>query len=243
MYTLFIVIKSILCARLNPLNVNMVIVNCMLFIARHFYLIYKLLLLTLCIFNLQAQARGCFSLDFFINLHSVSLDIYTEDGLFILNMNPGDNPGGSFPGWNPTPGGEPGPGGGPKPGGPGESGGPYPGGSNTSGDQNISSHPYDPSGSIPPANNQDLYRLIVYKLTRHWGFTGASTTVSVSQLFGKDTMVNNIAKQMLYAHILDHKAELPIAFTQLDPLNHPGRWASVSISLTSPIVISLKNSL
>lgn len=202
------------------------------------------MLLTFCIFNLL---RGCFSLDFFIHLHSVSLDIWAEDGLSILNMNPGDNPGGSFPGLNPPPGGEPGPGGGPQPGGPGGSGGPYPGGSNigslsqTSGDQNISSHPYDPSGSVPPANNHDLYRLIEYKFTHLSDITGHSTTVS--RLFGQDTMVNNIAKQLLYAHILDHRDELPTAYIQLDPHNHPGRWSKVTISITSPIVRSLKDSL
>lgn len=185
-----------------------------------------MLLLTFCIFNLL---WGCFSLDFFIHLHIVSLDIWAEDGLSILNMNAGDNPGGSFPGGNPPPGGEPGPGGGPQPDGPGGSGGPYPGGSNIgsssipSGDQNISSHPYDPSGSVPPANNQDLYRLIVYKLTRRGEFSSNTSSVSVSQLFGKDTIVNNIAKQMLYAHILDHRAELSTAYRQLDPHNHTGR--------------------
>lgn len=179
---------------------------------------------------------GCFSLDFFIHLHSVSLDIWLEDGLSILNMNPGDNPEGSFPGLNPPPGGEPGSGGGtqpggsggPQPGGPGGSGGPSLGGSNTGslsqtpGDQNISSPPYDPSGSVPPTTNYDLYRLIQYKFAYQSDLSGLSSA-SVARLFGKDTAVNNIAKQLLYAHILDHKEDLHTAFNQLDPFNHSGK--------------------
>lgn len=205
------------------------------------------MLLTFCIFNLIC---GCFYLEFFNFLDSLILDTGHEDGLSTLNMNPGDNPGGS--GWNsnPLPGGghpQAGPGGGPLPGGPGGSGGHYPGGSNSGslsqpwGDQNISSHEYDPSGSVPPANNHDLYRLILYKFTRS-DLSGGGTA-TVTKLFGADTMVNKIAKELLYAHILDNKAVLHTAFEQLDPLNHPGKWSKVSISLTSPIVRSLRNSL
>lgn len=141
---------------------------------------------------------------------------------------PGNNPGG--------------------PNGSGGPGGPHPGGSNsesfsqTSGDQNLPGlNNYDPSGTIPPRTNHDLFCLIKHRLEQKTALHGCGTH-RVSALFGHDNMINNIAKQMLFAHIYDHREDLPTAYIQLDAASGNLKWACVSISLTSPILRSLANS-
>lgn len=193
------------------------------------------------------MAWDCFPLDFCINLHIVSLDIWAEQGSYILKMNPGYNPGGS--------GGYPGP--------PGGSGGsPLPprgpsgsqvyarvfDGSNTDSatwvQQNSSA--YDPSGVIPPSNAHEVGRLLEYRILRtNSTMDCSSQNFSISRLIGGDNPVNNIAKQIIYAHVFDHKDELPTAYRQLDPLNAPrgARWGKVCITLTSPLMKSLKDSV
>lgn len=98
---------------------------------------------------------------------------------------------------------------------------------------------YNPSDNLPPQNKKDLYDLMRYKLQRRVdsGFTGHS----VSSIFGYDSTTNNIAKAMLYGHILDNKAELTTAYRQIGGVSNPS-WSLVNLSFTSPILISLARS-
>lgn len=76
---------------------------------------------------------------------------------------------------------------------------------------------YDPLGDIPPTDNRELYVLIRYRLQRltELGGFNHGSTFRVTQVFGTDNLVNNMAKQLLLRHILNNRYQLGTAYRQL----------------------------
>lgn len=98
---------------------------------------------------------------------------------------------------------------------------------------------YHPAGDIPPKNDRELASLLDHRLQikiKQIGYNNCS----VFSLFHRENMVDKIAKERLFAHIYDHRYELPAAYAQLDVLNGAPKWGRVRV--TTYIIESLYNS-
>jgi hypothetical protein len=74
---------------------------------------------------------------------------------------------------------------------------------------------YNPEGTVPPSNYHELHILMEHRVNYQVVVRHASN-VSVTMIFSKDNLINNIAKEMLFAYIFDHKTELPAAYRRLN---------------------------
>lgn len=180
---------------------------------------------------------------YFCNLDIWSADIDTD----ILNVKPGSGYEGNYPeGGNPggDQGGNTNPGGGPqkpqwqpfkyspyvK-----EDGQPYP--QDTSPASVLET--YNPTSNIPPQNDKELGVLIDYRFAHYVRRLGYSKW-NVSKIFPSNGIIDSIAKQMLLAHIFEHKSDLPTAYSQLDLKSGTPKWDNVKV--TSFLINSLNNS-
>lgn len=185
---------------------------------------------------------SCFDI-YFSYLHICSLDKSSADiNTDILNMNSGG--GGNYPGSSNSggdQGGSPNPGGGPewrpyhyapiK-----EDGQRY----ETPNASPVSIlETYDPTGNIPPQNDRQLGVLIEYRFEHNVRSLGYNNW-NVSNTLPSNSLVDNIAKQRLLAHIFEHRSDLPTAYKELDFSSGTPKWNSVTI--TSYLINSLYNS-
>jgi hypothetical protein len=201
-------------------------------------------------------------------MYLVEINLGPECGFHsILNMDSGNNQGGSFPEWNHFPEGN------------SNSGNNYPNGPNGpnwssgsttyhsggGGNENSRSDfnenrgtlnpsrnqhtssvvsdgftSYDPAADIPPRNKRELHSLILHRLEYKLNIQN-HPAATLGTLFPKDTIIDKIAREMLFGHIMDNKNDLPTAYRQLNPFADAPRWSMVSISFTSPIIRSLEN--
>jgi len=198
----------------------------------------------------------------------LDLAVLFEDNYMVM-MNPGNNPWDWYFGAGPSgsnnfggAGGSSGPGG---PGGPGGLNNAYPAVSN-SGNSNNSEQAtvppsvtvtapapgpstataanlapvvYDPSGTVPPSNTRELYRLIRHRVDYQINVRGLSN-VTVTTIFARDDIVNRIAKEMLFAYIFDHRQQLPTAYRALNLPDGPIRWHYVIVNHGSPLMKVLR---
>jgi hypothetical protein len=74
---------------------------------------------------------------------------------------------------------------------------------------------YDPEGTVPPRNYHELHILMEHRVNYQMVVRRVSN-VTVTMIFSKDDIINNISKEMLFAYIFDHKAELPAAYKRLN---------------------------
>ena len=98
---------------------------------------------------------------------------------------------------------------------------------------------YDPTGNIPVQNDKQLGVLIDYRFNN--GVRALSySRWNISETFPSDSIVDKIAREKLFAHIYDHRSELPSAYAQLDIRSGTPKWDSVKVS--SFLINSLNNS-
>lgn len=98
---------------------------------------------------------------------------------------------------------------------------------------------YNPTGDVPPQNDKQLGVLIDYRYhfyVQHLGYNHWY----VNRIFPGGNIIDNIAKERLFAHIFDQRAVLSNAYNQLNLANGTPNWNDVRI--TSQIIASLNNS-
>lgn len=99
---------------------------------------------------------------------------------------------------------------------------------------------YDPNGSVPPSNDKELGVLLSYRFAYDVRKLGLINW-KVSNAFPSDSIIDQISKQRLLAHILDNKTHLPTAFREVDAIKDGiPKWNSVTI--TSWLINSLNHS-
>jgi hypothetical protein len=189
------------------------------------------------------------NIDLLLNLSNI--DIFLND--YLLNMDPFVNSSGNFPqnfsggGYDPGPDSGPNNPGNPSPGNP-NPGNPNPGNFHDSESRDLfirdsesytKTPGYQPSGDIPPNNRGDLGRLMRFRLRKRLRDTGVDSC-SAQMIFAHDNPVNNIAKALLFGHIVDNRDMLTTAYDQLDAINGNRKWSRVKLSLTNPILQSLE---
>jgi len=149
-----------------------------------------------------------------------NLAISFEDS-YILMMNPGNDQGGYGGNLGGGPSGSNNSGGSGGPGGPEGLGNTYPAVSNHGNSNepeqapNLTTTAYNPAGTVPPSNYQELYSLMEHRVEYQTNFRRV-TNVTVTMIFSKDDIINKIAKEMLFAYIFDHKEEVPTAYRKLN---------------------------